>query len=351
MRKLALGALVFAATAAQGQTSGGPAIWAPGPTGITSGTAKVIAAGGLYTTNIWLQGASGGNNFGLQLFDSSSLTANHSLTLNNGNADRVLALSGGNLTNSTATTITGTDNRVLQGTGSAASMGQIDDPDFFTTGAAAGTGAIGIVTTGAQSFTGAKTFDGSTDVVQLTVEGHSTQTSDVMDVRKSDGTTMLLQVTNTAGTAIRGTTTNTAACTGCVGQRIDSTSMSNTTLATSATDVTGSSLSLTPGAWQVFYSIEGEADTPAVSGDRTLIEVSVFTSGNVQSTDSYSRIGAKATANVINIVNARLTGTTTVNINANTTYKLRGLCTNTGAAGLCSALVGTGTAFYGIRIY
>jgi hypothetical protein len=51
-----------------------------------------------------------------------------------------------------------TDNRVLQGNGTNIVLGQIDDPAFFTTGAAASNSAIGIVTTAAQSFAGVKTF-------------------------------------------------------------------------------------------------------------------------------------------------------------------------------------------------
>ncbi len=54
-----------------------------------------------------------------------------------------------------------TDNRVLQGNGTNIVLGQIDDPAFFTTGAAAASGAIGIVTTGTQTMDGAKTFSTS----------------------------------------------------------------------------------------------------------------------------------------------------------------------------------------------
>lgn len=54
----------------------------------------------------------------------------------------------------------GSDNRVLRSTGAASSgFGQIDATGFFTTGAAAGSAAIGIITTAAQSFGGVKTFD------------------------------------------------------------------------------------------------------------------------------------------------------------------------------------------------
>jgi hypothetical protein len=53
-----------------------------------------------------------------------------------------------------------TNNRVVRGDGTDAVLGQIDNPDFFTTGAAAGAAAIGIVTTGTQEFAGTKTFSG-----------------------------------------------------------------------------------------------------------------------------------------------------------------------------------------------
>lgn len=54
----------------------------------------------------------------------------------------------------------GVNNRVVRSTSTTATgFGQIDDPAFFTTGAAAGASAIGIVTTSAQSFAGVKTFN------------------------------------------------------------------------------------------------------------------------------------------------------------------------------------------------
>jgi hypothetical protein len=51
-----------------------------------------------------------------------------------------------------------TNNRVVRGDGTDAVLGQIDNPAFFTTGAAATEAAIGIVTTSAQNIAGLKTF-------------------------------------------------------------------------------------------------------------------------------------------------------------------------------------------------
>lgn len=52
------------------------------------------------------------------------------------------------------------DNNVVRGDGTDVVSGKIDDPAFFTTGAAASATDIGIVTTGTQSFAGNKTFTG-----------------------------------------------------------------------------------------------------------------------------------------------------------------------------------------------
>lgn len=102
-----------------------------------------------------------------------------------------------------------------------------------------------------------KTIDGTADEVQLTVQGHGTQTSDVLLVEKSDGTD-LLNVTNVNGTHIRGTTTNDAAAAGFVGE-----SMSNTSAGATAGAASGYttilSLSITAGDWDVAAYINAEA--------------------------------------------------------------------------------------------
>lgn len=79
-----------------------------------------------------------------------------------------------------------TNNQVVRGNGTDVVSGSIDDPGFFTTGAAAGSAAIGIVTTAAQSFAGLKEFQGGlrnrmnvnagTSTVTLTVADNPYQT-------------------------------------------------------------------------------------------------------------------------------------------------------------------------------
>lgn len=63
------------------------------------------------------------------------------------------------------------------------------------------------------------TITAASDSVQAIVKGNGTQTSNIFNVTKSDDT-VLLGVTNTAGTAIKGTTTGSVAGSGIVGQVI-----------------------------------------------------------------------------------------------------------------------------------
>lgn len=131
------------------------------------------------------------------------------------------------------------------------------DADSFEVGAA-GTASDWALSggTGAPTFssttTTAKVVDGSADAIQLRVQGHSTQTSDILVVEKSDGTD-LLQVTNTAGTAILGTTTNDSAADGRVGQFIETTITSNVAGSTTAATYTetGANITLSAGDWDV----------------------------------------------------------------------------------------------------
>ncbi len=159
--------------------------------------------------------------------------------------------------------------------------------------------------TGAPTFsdttTTAKIIDGSADAIQLTVQGHSTQTSDILVAEKSDGTD-LLEVTNTAGTKIRGTTTNDSAASGFVGEciavsRVRSAAASITS--NTPLTITSASLSVTAGDWSVSgYAVFKPAATTTISDlsaaisktDNTLPgadTIGVPTSGEVRTVVSY----------------------------------------------------------------
>ncbi len=94
-----------------------------------------------------------------------------------------------------------------------------------------------------------KLIDGQADENQLRLQGHSTQTSDVFVVEKSDGTD-LLQVTNVNGTLIRGTTTNDNAATGFVGEYLEAT-FSALSVPTSNQRGDLATLTLSAGDWDV----------------------------------------------------------------------------------------------------
>lgn len=132
--------------------------------------------------------------------------------------------------------------------------------------------------TGAPTFssttTTAKNITGSADAIQLKVTGNSTQTNDIVDVFKSDGTTNLLAVTNTAGTAIRGTTNNTAAAAGFIGETLE-TSWSDINFP-GATNTAGDlgNISVTAGDWNICIA---ESDRPNTATARTYTQVGFAT--------------------------------------------------------------------------
>lgn len=183
----------------------------------------------------------------------------------NFSASTITATLNGNATNVTGTVAIGNG-----GTGQTSKAAAFDALSPMTTagdliyGGASGTGTrLGAGTTGDWLLQGgssapvwsstvitAKVIDGSADAVQLTVEGHSTQTNNILNVQRSD-TTNLLAVTDTGGTQIRGTTTNDAAAIGFVGQYSEASATGGNNFPTSTQFGDLVSVSLTPGDWDV----------------------------------------------------------------------------------------------------
>ncbi len=184
---------------------------------------------------------------------------------------------------------------------------------------------------GAPSFsnttTTGKTVDGTADEVQVQVEGHSTQTSDILNVRKSDGTTSLLQVTNVNGTKIRGTTTNDNAAAGFVGEYISSTAASQNFPST-GTYGDGVNISLTAGDWDVSAILL--AGVASGSGTiRTFFGIST-TSGNsgsglVNGDNQFEMLPPTAAANSSGSIPAyrmSVSGNTTVYLKVNSVWSI-----------------------------
>lgn len=121
--------------------SGGQYIALQAPTGVTTHTLKLPAAQGGANTVIQNDGS---GNLSWGAVAATVTTTRGDLIRRGAAADERFAAV--------------TDNRIVRGDGTDVISGQIDDPDFFTTGAAAGAAAIGIVTTAAQTLAGEKTF-------------------------------------------------------------------------------------------------------------------------------------------------------------------------------------------------
>lgn len=131
------------------------------------------------------------------------------------------------------------------------------DADSFET-SAAGTASDWALSggTGTPTFssttTTAKVIDGTADAIQLRIQGNGTQTNDLFVVEKDDGTD-LLEVTNTAGTKIKGTTLGTSVAAGFVGQYLES-ATALTNVAANNTAASATTLTLTAGDWDCQYT-------------------------------------------------------------------------------------------------
>lgn len=131
----------------------------------------------------------------------------------------------------------------------------------------------------ASTVTTGKFIDGSADEKQLTIEGNATQTNPILEVRKSDGTTFLLQVTNVNGTKIKGTTTNDSVATGYLGEYVESTVSSATNFPTTGNWGDLTSISLTAGDWLVTGSLQTNRNGATV----TSVDIGISTSSGTSS--------------------------------------------------------------------
>ncbi len=169
---------------------------------------------------------------------------------------------------------------------------------------AAGTSGDWVLSGGAatptmsSTVTTAKTIDGSADAVQLQVEGHSTQTSTILNVRKSDGTTNLLSVTNVNGTKIKGTTTNDDATEGYVGQYWEDlgadVAVNTSTYVTVAKLASANSKQMTAGDWDVTIVVEVAGAASLTSANFGLATATNSATGFVSGSSSGQVFGSVA---------------------------------------------------------
>jgi len=132
-----------------------------------------------------------------------------------------------------------------------------------------------------------------------------------------------------------GDTTGTVVPAGYIGETIEA-SITTATSTTSEADVPGASLPLTPGKWEITYSVTATVNTGATASNNSTLNVAITDSANTHVGRSERQLSVKTVAAVSNSMDASLSASAIVNISAATTYKLR--CKRSDGAG-------TGTAF------
>lgn len=278
--------------------------------------------GSLGTTTTVLHG----NAAGAPTFAAVSLTADvtGTLAVGSGGTGITSGTSGGvpyySATNTIASSALLATNQIVLGGGAATTPATLGSNGTAQQWLLAGGGTA--APTFSDTVTTAKVIDGSADAVQLQIEGNATQTNSILNVRKSDGTTNLLSVSNTAGTAIRGTTTNDAAATGFVGEYVTASQTTATNFAASGNWDDGTSISLTAGDWILSCTIF----TQFVAGIATRVLFGISTtSGNsatglVQGDNQTESFPPNATANSGGAIagwRLSLSATTTVYLKVN----------------------------------
>lgn len=137
--------------------------------------------------------------------------------------------------------------------------------------------------------------------------------------------------------------------TGMPGEVKRTTAISGTTVGATDTDITGASLTLTAGTWQVFYNIEVDIVTGAAAGNRTLAFCGIYNSSNAIIADTMSRTGINTVANVSCNGNFMHCGSTVI-MTSGATYKLRGSRLDIAGTGAVNFTGTVGNAFYAVRL-
>jgi hypothetical protein len=150
-----------------------------------------------------------------------------------------------------------------------------------------------------------------------------------------------------------GDTTGTAVPAGYIGETIES-SITQTTITTSITDVTSSSLPLTPGKWEITYSANVNMTTGASASNSTSAYIWIADSSNNLIAKSPRVTTCKTVAAVANTFDGVMSASVIVNLSAATTYKLRGQRVDLAGTGTYVVLQNNGlfyeTHFYAKRV-
>jgi len=159
-----------------------------------------------------------------------------------------------------------------------------------------------------------------------------------------------LHWTNISKIGTLGVTDGSSACVGCVGEKIQAT-ISAMSLGTSEADITGGSLPLTKGTWEITYSVSMDVAAGATSGNGTYGAVVITDASNTMVGNTYRALYVKSTSAVSNTCITALSSSTIVNLSADATYKLRGYRIDSAGVGGAS-IVASGvnrSTFFAVR--
>jgi len=169
------------------------------------------------------------------------------------------------------------------------------------------------------------------------------------------GASLPLQINGSSVTGpILGAATGAAIPALYVGEVITTASAITTTSSTtSEADVTNASITLTPGVWQIFYSVTAQYTSGATSGNSGFLMVTVTDSANTHIGKTERIVYAKTNAAASQVTYTSLAASTVVSIASSTTYKLRQKRTDssgTGSGGVEVSSSSYDSTFYAIRL-
>ncbi len=150
------------------------------------------------------------------------------------------------------------------------------------------------------------------------------------------------------GGNVPGQTSGTAIAAGYVGEVIEAT-ITTTALSTLA-DITGASITLTPGVWMIHssLSVDGSTTTTADNSCECITLITDSSNNQIYGTRKASYVRTHTTGKA-NIMEACHAVNLVVNLTATTTYKCRGL-RNSGSAGNCVNSGSYESTFFAVRI-
>ncbi len=149
-----------------------------------------------------------------------------------------------------------------------------------------------------------------------------------------------------------GRTSGVAISSGTVGETVSAGLSPLTTITTTEADVSGASLTLSPGVWQIYYSVSMNSQTAASSGCQVFGGVVITDSSNTEIGGSYRSLYVVTRSNAVVDNISALATSTVVNISSSATYKLRAKRIDSGCTGAATITNSNQnkSSFFAVRI-